>query len=156
MYHKSYTTTSGWSGWDYLGGIMTSSPGATSRISNGITVFARGSDGAIWYRDYVGGSWGAWTTIGGAVAANTGPAACSWGGGRLDVFVQCTNGALYHKSYTGTWSGWESLGGILTSSPAAATAAGSSRIDVFVRGNNNGLWQKTYNGVWSAWTSIAM
>jgi hypothetical protein len=54
------------------------------------------------------------------------------------------NGALYHKSYTGsTWSGWENLGGKLTSSPAAATAPGSSRIDVFVRGGDNGLWQNT-------------
>ena len=93
-------------------------------------------------------------SLGGQIPAGTGPAACSWGAGRLDVFVQGTTGALYHKSYTGSWSGWQTLGGALTSSPAAAAASGSSRIDVFVRGSDGALWQKTYNGGWSGWTSI--
>jgi len=68
------------------------------------------------------------------------------------------NGALYHKSYSGsTWSSWENLGGYLTASPAAATAPGSKIIDVFVRGSDNGLWQKTYNnGGWGTWQSFAM
>jgi hypothetical protein len=50
------------------------------------------------------------------------------------------NGALYHKSYSGsTWSGWENLGGKLTSSPAA-TSPGTGQIDVFVRGTDGALW----------------
>jgi hypothetical protein len=52
------------------------------------------------------------------------------------------NGALYHQSYTGTWSGWENLGGVLTSSPAAVSPA-SGVIDVFVRGTNGALWEAT-------------
>ena len=67
--------------------------------------------------------------------------------------TKAPTGALYHKSYTGSWSGWQYLGGALTSSPAAA-APGSGLIDVFVRGTDSGLWQKTYNGGWSGWTSI--
>ncbi len=154
LWHKAYSGTSGWSSWQSLGGSPTSSPAATSRNTGGITVFARGTDGGIWYRDYVGSSWGPWTSIGGAVAAGTGPAACSWGGGRLDVFVQCTNGALYHKSYTGTsgWSGWQSLGGSPTSSPAATSPA-NGVLDVFARGSDDGLWEDTYNSGWSGWTS---
>ncbi|MGZ4847780.1 MAG: hypothetical protein ACXV3E_08360 [Halobacteriota archaeon] len=125
-----------------------------SRNSGGMTVFARGNDGGIWYRDYVGGSWGNWVSIGGQVAANTGPGACSWGAGRLDVFVQGTNGGMYHKSYTPTsgWSGWDYLGGILTSSPAA-TSPGTGLTDVVARGSDNFLWEMTYNGLWSGWTS---
>jgi hypothetical protein len=53
------------------------------------------------------------------------------------------NGALYHQGYNGAWSGWESLGGYLTSSPAAASPT-SGVIDVFVRGGDSALWQKTY------------
>ena len=155
MYHKSYTTTSGWSGWEYLGGVLTSSPAATSRNPAAMTVFVRGNDNGIWYRDYVGGSWGNWVSIGGKIPAGTGPAVCSWGGGRLDVFARGTDGAMWHKSYdTATsWSNWNSLGGILTSSPAA-TSPSSGLIDVFVRGSDSGLWQKTYNGGWSAWISL--
>jgi hypothetical protein len=117
-----------------------------------IDVYGRGSNGALYQREYNNNAWSSWTSLGGQLAANTGPAACSWGADRLDVFVQGTNGGLYHKWYAGGWSGWENLGGKLTSSPGAATAS-SSRIDAFVRGGDNGLWQKTYNGAWSGWTS---
>jgi hypothetical protein len=71
--------------------------------------------------------------------------------------VQGTDGQLWHKWYTGTsWSGWQSLGGKLTSSAAAATAPGSSRIDVFVRGTDGAIWQRTTTNKgssWSGWTS---
>ena len=75
----------------------------------------------------------------------------------IDLFVHGTDGQLWHKWYTGTsWSGWQSLGGKLTSSAAAATAPGSSRIDVFVRGTDGAIWQRTTTtkgGSWSGWTS---
>ncbi len=142
LYHKWYTGST-WSGWENLGGVLTSSPAATSPASSRIDVFVRGTNGAPYQRSWTG-SWSSWTSLGGQIPAGTSPAACSWGAGRLDLFVQGTNGALYHKWYTGsTWSGWENLGGKLTSSPAAAAAPGSSRIDVFVRGGNGAIWQKT-------------
>ncbi|MDD7942985.1 hypothetical protein PHK61_31740, partial [Actinomycetospora lutea] len=43
--------------------------------------------------------------------------------------------------YQNGWSGWESLGGVLTSEPAAVSWR-SDRIDVFVRGTDNALWHK--------------
>jgi hypothetical protein len=141
LYHKSYTGST-WSGWQNLGGKLTSSPAATSPASGVIDVFVRGTNGALYQRSWTG-SWSNWISLGGQIAAGTSPAACSWGAGRLDVFVEGTNGALYHRWDTGTWSGWQNLGGKLTSSPAAATAPGSSRIDVVVRGGDKGLWQKT-------------
>ena len=49
---------------------------------------------------------------------------------------------------------WQSLGGYLTSSPAA-TSSTSGAVDVFVRGGDNGLWWKHWNGQdWSAWTPL--
>ena len=157
LYQKTYTPTGGWSGWQYLGGTLTSGPGATSRNPGGLTVFVRGPDGGIWYRDYVAGSWGPWASIGGSVAANAAPAACSWGSGRLDVFVECTNGAAYQKTYTptGGWSGWQYLGGTLTSGPGA-TSPGNGLIDLFVRGPDKGLWENSYDGAWPGWTSVAL
>ena len=145
--------------WKSLGGVWTSSPAAASQNNGGMTVFVRGNDSAVWYRDYVRGSWGKWTwgkwtSIGGQIAAGTGPAACSWGAGRLDVFVQGTDGAMWHKSYNGTsWSGWESLGGKLTSSPAA-TSNTTNNIQVFARSTDGAVWQKTYNNGWSSWKSL--
>ena len=157
LYWK-HSATSGatWGASQSLGGVLTSSPAATSRNPGGMTVFARGSDGAIWYRDYVGGSWGNWVSIGGQTPAGTGPAVTSWGSGRLDVFVQGINGGLYHKSYTTTsgWSNWQYLGGVLTSSPAA-TSRNPGGMTVFVRGNDNGVWYRDYvGGSWGNWVSI--
>jgi hypothetical protein len=119
-----------------------------------IDVFVRGADRAVWQRTYANNAWSGWKGLGGGLASGTGPAACSWGAGRLDVFVQGTDGALYQKSFSGAWSGWGSLGGALTASPAAAAASGSNRIDVFVRGTDNAVWEKSYNGRWGGWTSV--
>ncbi len=52
------------------------------------------------------------------------------------------------------WSSWESLGGILTSAPAAVSW-GPNRIDVFVRGTDNALWHIWWDGNrWSSWESL--
>ncbi|MGW5667374.1 hypothetical protein, partial [Micromonospora sp. NPDC003776] len=56
-------------------------------------------------------------------------------------FVRGTDNALYHKWYDNGWSDWESLGGVLTSAPAAASW-GSDRIDVFVGGADEAMWHK--------------
>jgi hypothetical protein len=157
LWYRHWTGTT-WTASTSLGGILTSSPAATSPSSGVIDVFVRGSDGVIWTRTTTNGgtSWSAWTSIGGQTPSGTGPAVCSQGSG-LDVFVQGTDGALWHKSYTGSsWSGWQSLGGILTSSPAA-TSRSSGTIDVFVRGSDGVIWTRTTtNGgaTWNAWHSI--
>jgi peroxiredoxin len=157
LWTKYHQSASGWSGWQSLGGTLTSSPASTSPGSGLINVFVRGTDGAIWEKTTTNGgsSWSGWHSLGGQIPAGTGPAACSWGSGRLDLFVQGTDGALWHKWYTGTsWSGWESLGGTLTSSPAA-TSPGSGLIDVSARGSDGALWYKDWNGAaWSSWHSL--
>jgi hypothetical protein len=141
LYHKAYNGTS-WSSWQSLGGVLTSSPAATSPGNGTMDVFVRGGDGALYETTTTDGgtSWSYWISLGGQIPTGTGPAACSWGAGRLDLFVQGMNGALYHKSYAGTWSGWQSLGGALTSSPAA-TSPTSGVIDVFARGGDGALWE---------------
>jgi hypothetical protein len=106
----------------------------------------------------VGHPWSNWIGLGGQLASGTGPAVSSWSAGRLDVFVEGTDGALYQKSWTGTsWSSWHSLGAGLTSSPAATvtTPNTANHVYVFVRGTDGAVWTKHWNGsAWSTWASI--
>jgi hypothetical protein len=135
--------------------VCTASPASISwGVTNRVDVFVRGSDGAVWQRTYNNG-WSTWIPLGGQLAAGTGPAVASWSAGRLDVFVQGTNGALWHKWWNGAkWSGWESLGGKLTASPAASPL-GTNHIGVFVRGTEGACWYKEWTGTaWSSWESL--
>ena len=88
---------------------------------------------------------------------NTAPAACSWSQGRLDVFVEGTDGTLWHKWYSGnSWSGWENVGGLsLTASPAAAVWPQSMTIDVYVLSTGHVVWENSYSDGygWSGWTN---
>jgi hypothetical protein len=52
-----------------------------------------------------------------------------------------------------TWMDWESLGGILTSSPGVASWA-AGRLDVFARGTDSALWHLWYDNGWSDWESL--
>jgi len=74
---SKYQSGSGWSGWQSLGGALSSSPAATSPGSGLIDVFVRGTDGAVWYKDWNGAAWSGWHSAGGQIPAGTGPAASS-------------------------------------------------------------------------------
>lgn len=65
--------------WEPLGGVITSKPGAVGKSRMVYSVYARGTDGAVWGRDYING-WGRWYKVGGRVLAGTGPAAAYLGG----------------------------------------------------------------------------
>ena len=67
---------------------------------------------------------------------------------------------LQHRAYDSSvcsgWCafGWESLGGTLTSAPAAVSW-GANRIDIFVGGGSNALHQKVFNSSgWSGWYNL--
>jgi hypothetical protein len=157
LWYRIWSLTGyGWTGnWTSLGGQLNSSPSAASRDPGVIAVWVRGTNGAL-YEKYTtdgGTSWSSWSNEGGQLAAGTGPGACAWPGYE-SVFVEGTNGALYWKSFnvTSGWSGWASLGGVLTSSPAAAYRDGW--IDVFVRGTNGAVYLDecwTPSNSWSGW-----
>jgi len=82
------------------------------------------------------------------------PAICSRTDTTFDVFAVGADKALWHRYYDGkAWQTWESLGGILTSSPAVVTRGGV--IYIFARGNDGALWQISWTGtVWTKWQSI--
>lgn len=111
-------------------------------------VFARGTDGALWH--FASGNW---ESLGGEVVGS--PDACSWGGGRIDVFVRGKSNTLRQIALVnGAWTEWYDHGGELTSSPTCV-AWGSDRIDVFARGADASLVHKAWVGSqWTEWESL--
>jgi len=83
-----------WSDWEDLGGILVSEPGVSSWAPGRLDVFVRGTDNALWHKWY-NGSWSGWESLGGTL--NSGPGAVPWDYNRIDVFVCGTNRHLYHK-----------------------------------------------------------
>jgi hypothetical protein len=74
--------------------------------------------------------------------------------GRIDMFARASDNTLEYRFRTGTtWSAWQSLGGQLTSDPAAVSW-GPGRIDVFARGSDNSLMHTWYDGSWHGWQSL--
>ena len=55
--------------------------------------------------------------------------------------------SLRHLWYEKGWYPWESLGGTLTSAPAAVSWD-KGRIDVFVRGTEMTMWHKWFDNEW--------
>lgn len=64
-----------------------------------------------------------------------------------------------------SWTNWESLGGVLTSGPAAVAWGGDAglpyhsyetqHLDVFILGNDRALWHRSLDhGRWSPWESV--
>ena len=76
----------------------------------------------------------------------TGPAVCSQDANSLDVFVQGTDHALWYKHLDGaSWGSWKSLGGVLTSDPAAVSRS-AGKIDVFVPRRRRRPLVEVYHG----------
>jgi hypothetical protein len=84
------------------------------------------------------------------------PATVSRAPGDTWVFVRAPDGAVYerHRLLDGSWSEWSSLGGSVTSGPAAVSFNGV--LNVFARGTD-GTVQQTWikgDGTWAPWISL--
>ncbi len=151
-----------WPNWVDMGGTAACDPVAVINRSGGDSVFARFTDGDLYYAgqsDGPNGSWGGsgqpgWTSLG-AVAGR--PAVGKSPDGRLDVFCRMADGTIQHRwqNYDGSWQAWESLGGSVTADPVVALNW-EGREEVFVRGTDNQLYHKWQlnDGAWSGWSSL--
>ena len=102
--------------WVSLGGQITSKPGAVSPGSASYSVYARGTDGAVWARDYTNYSGlGPWHSLGGQVLAGTGPTAAYLNGSTY-VMTVGTDHQLYIEQVGVT--GFVPAGGQTNASPA--------------------------------------
>ncbi len=111
----------------------------------------------MWALGYDGSSPDLWNVLAAKffLPLGSGGDPSSWGPGRLDVFAKGTDNALWHRYYAASgWSIWSSLGGSISSEPAAVSW-GPGRIDVFARGTNNDLQHIFYSSSsgWSSWYS---
>ena len=142
-----------WSGWEDLGGVITSGVGAASWAANRLDCFVKGQNNHMWHKWWNGSAWSGWEDLGGVIDGT--PAAVSWGPNRIDCFVRGMDNHMWHKWWSsGAWHGWEDLGGIILSSPSVASW-GSNRLDCFARGMNGHMWHKWWNGSsWSGWEDL--
>jgi hypothetical protein len=154
------------SNWNYLGGTLTSAPGATA-LSDGsqIGLFVAGTGGSLWYKHYTTTTgWdNSWASLSGQVLAGTSPAAYNFGPSQIGWLVTGTDSNLY-RNWVGNSAGYEGINGVLTSSPSATaiTPGGTGHgISVFARGSTGpfaALYQIDYNysgsGGWGVWNAI--
>lgn len=156
VYHKSYSGSTGWTGWYSLGGPCAgdNSIAATSRGAGSLDVYSMGADDHLHFRHYAGGTWGAWQTYSGTFHGSV--AVTTRGGNTLDLYATKSNGSVWHMYYNGSnWgSGWESLGGSGLSDISAAYR-GSNNLLIYARDASNKLRSNYYNtSGWHTWGTL--
>lgn len=155
LWTRVYDPDSGWSGWNSMGGGMSSDADATTDGDDNVHVFARGDDRRLyWKLRSAGGQWSPWSPLGGGLAS--GPGACGNGDNRIEVFVRGNDNALWRLTFYGDrWSSWVRLGGILTSAIDPARS-GTGDIHMFTRGGDRALWGRRLapGGGWTDWYSL--
>src|SRR3954464_4445630 len=81
------------------------------------------------------------------------PAIAAQGTGDMRAFIRGSDGALWTRTWNGTsWTGWASLGGVLTSGPAATARPGG--ISAVVGRGTAGAYRHrafTPSGGWASW-----
>jgi kumamolisin len=160
----------GWSAGAQLGSPGTSIVGSArvGRNQDGrLEAFALGQDGQlhhIWQTS-PGAGWSAWASLGAPAPglAIGDPRVISNADGRLEVFVQAKDQAIWHIWQTAPnsgWSIWTSLGALAVQIANGAPFPGRNadgRLEVFatgVDGNIYHIWQTSPGGGWSAWAEL--
>jgi acylphosphatase len=183
VWHLWQTTFTGdWSEWEDLstyrplplGVSAVGEPGVGSAANGRIEIFVRGSDGHVrhLWQMAPNGDWSDWEDLStyrhlpvGAVGK---PGVGRAADGRIEIFVRCKGGHVWHLWQTtpnGDWSEWENLSGTYRPLPPGVSAIGepgvgsaaNGRIEIFVQGSDDHvwhLWQTTPNGDWSDWEDL--
>jgi hypothetical protein len=96
-----------WSPWQSLGGVLSGEPAAISRGAGKLEVFGRGTDNALWTRNY-DAAWSAWTSLGGSITSS--PGATVPAAGAAAVSARGTDGRYYYRQSPAqpAWApGWQ-------------------------------------------------
>jgi hypothetical protein len=165
-----------WSGRSALGrpdsGLVADSPPAIAQNADGrLEAAVVGGDFTIRhvYQDRPGGEWSGWWSLGQpeteAQVRVFGPVLAQNSDGRLELFVQGGDGAVWHlwqtTASTSAWGPWSSLGqpgghdcGILE---VAQNSDG--RLELFTVASDGAVWhrwQRSAGGGWAPWSSLGI
>jgi len=131
--------------------VLASAASAVVNPDGSLTVFARRSDGGVFYREHTS----TWSNAASLLPTTTSGLAAISDSSGLTLFARGTDkGIWYQRRVGGSWSGWQSLGPTSVSDPAAISH--SSGEYVFVRGSDDAVWYRraTGGGSFGAWTSL--
>ena len=142
-----------WGGWGSQEGKLMEVPSCGVRSATTILCMARGTNSRGYY---IGATSGKWTNYADMQGTLLHPIGCvARGNVNFNCFASGTNSHLYTKYYTGSWGGWQDLGGLVKGRPSV-TKWNMSRIDVFsLDPRTNSVVQKTYHGgTWLEWVDL--
>jgi hypothetical protein len=161
----------GWSSWlsrgSPQGARLNGSPIVARNADGRLQVFISSVDGSLYSIIQTAPSsstWAAWVSLGKPASTTLTDSAvvASNADGRLEVFAQADDGALWHVwqvTPNGTWSSWVSLGKPSTGGIQGSLCVGPSldgRLELFAIGVDGDLWhiwQTAVNNGWSTWFS---
>ena len=158
FYLRTWTATSGWSGWNSLPGEFSNQgPGISSRGPGSLDVFGSGLDNQTWQTFLGGGSWNCCGALGSPqnapLASNV--TSVSWNSSAVHLFVRGADNSLWSRWWGGaTWyPTWYNLGGQFTSGLGVASWA-PGHLDVFGVGTDSQIWQRQHDAGWSGFTPV--
>ena len=161
-----HQTSSGWSGWAPLGGVLTSKPTVNIGAAvapDALSVFVRGADGGVWGRALHGTpdpgvmEWTPWVSLGGRLLPGTAPAAVGNASGLFVAAVGTDHGVRVAEVLPGKTLAWHSIGGNATADPGIISPSPHAVV-AFVRGTDNAAWYNEFfgrtTGVAAGWHSM--
>jgi glucose/arabinose dehydrogenase len=143
-FRRSTDNARTWGGWTNTGVRSTSAPAVASSARGRIDLLTRSATNSAVHTWFVSGARAGQLDLGGVLSAA--PAVSSLGDGTLDVFVR-GQGSGYggHRKHweDGSWSSWQSLGGVFSSALAASANVSTGSTVVTGRGSDGRAWERT-------------
>jgi hypothetical protein len=157
----SWTSAGGWTGWQNEGGDFTGTPSAIYDPFDGyLEIYGQGAGGvtAEVYQTSTG-TWGSASLGGSAIEGSPSavydPAGGSSHTGDIEVYATTTAGTPMEDSWTPAtgWSGWVSLGGVLSGGPDAVYAPALGGMEVYGINSAGEIYVNAWTpaGGWSGW-----
>ena len=155
-YQQSSGGGTTWSGWQSLATTDAASQPAVVMSGSDLFVFFRATDNELRYFGRIGGTWGAEQNLGGVIAGN--PSVSVDGNGQVIVATLNSTGDVFVDSLPsgGSWSGWASLGRVLSGNMTLASLNGN----LYLLGlNGSGIgwtieWTAGSTNTWGEWTDL--
>jgi hypothetical protein len=150
-----------WHGWERHddGMVLASSPAIGSTGPDHEIVFAAGTDGSLWRKEWTSRTgWSGWAALAAAEVGFVGdPVVACRNPGVCDVYIRGGDDALWQLAWCGGDGYWHHHidGGVLTADPAVVARGPDHEMVFIVRADGN-VWSKRFTAVtgWSRWDSL--